>query len=209
MKYETIIWDFDGTLAETLTDALRIYNDLAAQHGFSPIDDLETVRNTPLSEFAGTHNIPVRKVPLLVRGFLRAQKARMSDVHLCPGVPDVLAAFRESGYRQGIVSSNAQGNIQTCLRANGAEDFFEFINGHTRLTGKQRALRRAIKRFDLTPETVLYIGDDVRDVKAAKTAGIDIVSVSWGISARPLLESQQPTHLVDTPAELQLLLQNQ
>jgi phosphoglycolate phosphatase len=186
---------------------LRIYNDLAAQHGFRPVDDPETVRSVPLTEFAGSHNIPLRKVPMLVREMLKAQSSRMSHVRLCTGVPDVLAAFRDLGCRQGIVSSNAEDNIRTCLRANGAEDFFEFIVGYTRLTGKQRALRRAVKRFDLVPEAVLYIGDDARDVRAAKTADIDIVAVSWGISARQLLEKQQPTYLVDSPAELLSLLQ--
>ncbi len=209
MKYTTIIWDFDGTLADTLADALRIYNDLAAQHGFRPIDDPETVRNTPLNEIPGSHDIPLRKVPLLVRGFLKAQRSRISNVRLCAGVSDVLAAFRDSGCQQGIVSSNAEENIRICLRANRAEDFFEFIIGYSRLTGKQRSLRRAIKQFDLAPEAVLYIGDDTRDVKAAKTAGIDIAAATWGISARPLLEAHQPTYLVDTPAELHSLLHTQ
>lgn len=206
MRYETIIWDFDGTLADTLGDALGIYNDLAAQYGFRPIDDLETVRNTPLNELVGSHDIPLRKVPLLVRGFLKAQKGRMSDVRLCPGVLDALSAFRESGCRQGIVSSNAEENIRSCLLANQVRDYFEFIVGYSRLTGKQRAIRNVIKRLGLTPETILYIGDDVRDVKAAKTASIDIAAATWGISARPLLEKHQPTYLVDTPAELTSLL---
>ena len=209
MKYTTVIWDFDGTLADTLGGAMEIYNDLAAQHGFRPVDDLETVRSMPLADFAGSHAIPLRKVPVLVRGFLEAQKSRMSDVRLCSGVSDVLLAFRELRCRQGIVSSNAEDNIRTCLLANRAEDFFEFIIGYSRMTGKQRAIRRVIKQLDLIPEAVLYVGDDVRDVKAAKAAGIDIAAVSWGISARPLLETHQPTYLVDTPAELSPLLQNQ
>ncbi len=207
MKYSTIIWDFDGTLADTLGDALGIYNDLAAQHGFRPIDDMETVRNTPISELVGSHNIPPRKIPLLVRGFLKAQRERMSDARLCPGVSDALAAFRESGCKQGIVSSNAEDNIRTCLRANQTEDFFEFVVGYSRMTGKQRALRKVIKRFDLVPDAVLYIGDDVRDVKAAKTANIDIAAATWGISSGTLLKTHQPTYLVDSPAELPSLLQ--
>jgi len=208
MKYTTVIWDFDGTLADTLSGALGIYNHLAAQHGFRPIDDLETVRNLPISELVGSHNIPPHKVPRLVREFLKAQRARMSDVRMCPGVPDVLTAVRDLGCRQGIVSSNAEENIRTCLRANEAEGFFEFVVGYTRLTGKQRALRQTVKRFDMAPETVLYIGDDVRDIKAAKTAGIAIAAATWGISARTLLDTHQPSYLIDTPAELLSLLQN-
>ncbi|MBC8873027.1 MAG: HAD-IA family hydrolase [Planctomycetes bacterium] len=207
MKYTTVIWDFDGTLADTLGGALEIYNDLAAQYGFDPIDDPETVRSMPLSDLASSHNIPLRKVPVLVRSFLKAQRLRMSDVRLCAGVYDVLLAFRELGCRQGIVSSNAEDNIRTCLRANGAEDFFEFIIGYSRMTGKQRALRRVIRQLELTPEAVLYIGDDVRDVRAAKTAGADIAAVSWGISARQLLEEHQPDYLVDSPTELLALQQ--
>ncbi|MBL7037556.1 MAG: HAD hydrolase-like protein, partial [Pirellulaceae bacterium] len=54
MKYTTVIWDFDGTLADTLGGALEIYNDLAAQYGFDPIDDPETVRSMPLSDLASS-----------------------------------------------------------------------------------------------------------------------------------------------------------
>jgi len=202
MKYKTVIWDFDGTLAETLGDALDIYNELAKRHGLRTVNDPESVRNMSMTTFASRHKISLRLAPTLVSEFLAAQSVRMNDVRLYPGVADILRSLREFGCEQGIVSSNTEDNIRACLRSNGAEDYFRFIVGHSRLAGKRRALRRTIKRFGLVPDEVLYIGDDARDVKAAKAAGTDIAAVTWGISAQHLLAREAPPYSVDTPAQL-------
>lgn len=207
MKYKTVIWDFDGTLADTLGDALDVYNQLAERHGLQPVDDPEIVRNMSMTSFAKRQKIPVRLAPLLVKEFLAAQSARISEVRLYSGVTDTLRALRDFGCEQGIVSSNTEDNIRPCLRNNGAVDYFRFIVGYSKLAGKRRALRRTIERFDLVSEKVVYIGDDVRDVQAAKAAGIDIVAVTWGISAPSLLASEEPRYLVESPAQLRSLIE--
>jgi len=207
MKYKTVIWDFDGTLAKTLGDALDIYNELAKRHGFRTVDDPESVRTMSMTSFAKRHKIPLRLAPRLVSEFLAAQGARISDVHLYPGVADALRSLRDFGCEQGIVSSNTEDNIRACLRSNGAEDYFRFIVGYSRLAGKRRALWRTIERFGLVPEEVVYIGDDVRDVKAARAVGADIAAVTWGISGQPLLAKEKPRYLVDTPGQLFSLIE--
>ena len=61
----------------------------------------------------------------------------------------MLEQIGRSGCRMGIVSSNAEDNIRTCLRANGAEPWFEFVVGYPRLLGKQRGLRRILRKTAL------------------------------------------------------------
>ena len=55
MRYKLILWDFDGTLADTFGCSLRIYNDLADQHGFRRIDDPEAVRSMSTVAFLRQH----------------------------------------------------------------------------------------------------------------------------------------------------------
>jgi phosphoglycolate phosphatase len=84
MRYRLIVWDFDGTLANTLALALPTYNDLAARHGFRRVDDPAAVRGMGTWAFLQQHGISLVRLPLLLKA---------SDIHavsyrdgsLCPG----------------------------------------------------------------------------------------------------------------------------
>ena len=202
MRYALVLWDFDGTLADTLPGVLRIFNDLAPQFGFTPVADAQAVRDTTLTQFFQTLGIPLWKLPALRQAIVTRQKDEMTGTRLCPGVPEVVARLGRNGCRMGIVSSNAEDNIRTCLRANGVEPWFELVVGYSRLLGKQRSLRRVLRQTALDGRDVLYIGDEVRDVEAARDVGMDVAAVTWGINSRSLLARNSPTQLIDRPEQL-------
>jgi phosphoglycolate phosphatase len=202
MRYPLILWDFDGTLADSFGCALRIYNELAEKHGFRRIDDPEEVRGLSIVAFLRRHNIPIRKVPALVRAVLSAQTGEMAGIRLFPGVGAVLRRLHDAGGRLGILSSNRADNIRACLHANDADRWFDDIHGYQRLLGKARGLRRAVRVAGLTVRDVVYVGDEARDIEAARQAGVRIIAVSWGYQARPVLAAHEPDHLVDLPEQL-------
>lgn len=206
MKYDLVIWDFDGTLADTLAVALRIYNEAAARHGFLPIDDPEAVRRMSSLAFLREHKVPLLRLPLLMREFLAALKQEVAKVRLFPEIPETLAAVRGLGCRMGILSSNSRDNILACLEANGVADSFEFVVGYMRLLGKGRALRRLLRDRRVEPQRVLYVGDELRDLEAAREARTDVAAVSWGLHAGEFLAEQGPTYLVSAPSEIPSLL---
>ena len=202
MRYALVLWDFDGTLADTLPGLLRIFNELAPELGFAPITDVQAIRDTTPTQFFKAHGIPLWKLLALRHAIVARQKSHMASIRLYPGVPDVLERLGGSGCRMGIVSSNAEDNIRTCLRANGVEPSFEFIVGHSRLLGKQRALRRVLRQTALRSRDVLYVGDEVRDIAAAQDVGMDVAAVTWGMNSRSLLAQHSPTQLIDGPEQL-------
>jgi phosphoglycolate phosphatase len=202
MRYALVLWDFDGTLADTLPGVLRIFNDLAPQLGLTPISDVQAVRDTTVTQFLKAQGIPFWRLPALRQAIVTRQKEDMASIRLCPGMPEVLERLGRNGCRMGIVSSNAEDNIRTCLRANGVEPWFEFVVGSSRLLGKQRSLRRVLRKTALDGRDVLYIGDEVRDIAAAQDVGIDVAAVTWGINSRSLLAQHSPTQLIDRPEQL-------
>jgi phosphoglycolate phosphatase len=107
----------------------------------------------------------------------------------------------------GILSSNSAENISACLRANTVEEVFDFVVGYPRLFGKARAIRRLLKREQIEPGDFLYIGDEMRDVEAAKKAGVDVGAVGWGLHALELLAQLRPTFLWPTPTDVLPALQ--
>ncbi len=202
MKYRLLIWDFDGTLADTLQTGLEIYNQLAERHKLVPVTDPDAVRGMSSQKFLKAHKISLFKLPRLVREFLALQKNYLTEIRVFPEIPQTLERLRRENLQLGVVSSNSEENIRTCLKANGVEDQFDFIVGFSRLFGKERALRRIVKRQRIAKQEVLYVGDEIRDIEAARRVGLDIASATWGFNTRESLAKQEPTFVFDNPTEL-------
>ena len=79
-----------------------------------------------------------------------------------------------------ILSSNARENIVACLRANGVAGLFETVLGYRRLFGKGDGIRRFLKGRIKPGERAVYVGDEVRDIVAARKAGVEVAAVTWG-----------------------------
>jgi phosphoglycolate phosphatase len=121
---------------------------------------------------------------------------------LFPGVSGVLERLARAGTRMAVLSSNAEGNIRACLKANGVEGRFEAVVGYRRLFGKGRGIRRFLREWRLVGPEVVYVGDEVRDIQAARKAGVAVASVTWGFNSRGLLAQHAPDYVADSPDQL-------
>jgi phosphoglycolate phosphatase len=207
MRYALVVWDFDGTLADTLAGILQIFNDLAPQLGYAPITEVEKVRDATPAQLLRSHGISLWTLSTVRNAVVARQKTEMASVRLYPGVAEALGRISRDGCRQGIVSSNSEENIRVCLRANAVEPWFEFVVGYSRLLGKQRALRRVLRRTALDCRDVLYVGDEVRDIAAAQEVGVDVAAVTWGINSKSVLAEHSPTHVIEQPCQLSEILE--
>ena len=199
---QIVLWDFDGTLADTLSNSVSIYNDLATHHGFRTISDPSALRDLKTSEIMQVLGIPVWKLPGFARRFMARQKSVMQNVQLFPGIEHVLRTLRNSGVALGIVSSNSDESIRLCLRANNVEHYFDMIVGYARLLGKHLALRKMMSQRSVHPRQILYIGDEVRDIEAATSESVEVAAVTWGWHSSSLLSRQRPTYLINEPSEI-------
>jgi phosphoglycolate phosphatase len=206
VRYRLLAWDFDGTLADSLASSLAIYNSLAARHGFRPVEDGEAVRGLSLRTFLRRHGIPLWKLPVLISDFLAAQKGEIEKIRLFPGLSAVLHELSRRGLAQAVLSSNSRDNISACLRANDVEAIFASVVGYRRLFGKGKALRRLVKAQGVAGRDVLYLGDEVRDIEAARQAGTAVAAVTWGLNTREFLAGNHPDHLIERPEEVLDLL---
>jgi phosphoglycolate phosphatase len=206
MRYQLLLWDFDGTLADTLDLSVCLYNRLAAKYGFRPIEDPQAVRSLTTLQFLKVHRISLSKLPVFRREFLALQQAQIETLRLFAGLPELLRAIGQKGVLLGVLSSNAEVNIRACLRANGVENLFRFIMSYPRILGKARAIRRVLQAHAIHPGTLLYIGDEARDIQAARKAGVDIAAVTWGFHSPEVLAGCSPTYQITDPEEILGLL---
>ena len=207
MTYRLVLWDFDGTLADTLRSAVEIYNRIAPKYQALPMTNPEAMRGMTAAELVRRHNIRCHRFPFLIREFLAEQGRTMTDVQLHQGIVETLEALSRIGLRHAIVSSNSEANIRTCLQSHAVEQHFEFVVGVKRLFGKKRGLKNALRLSKLSASEVLYVGDETRDIRAAHQLRMPIACVTWGVNSSALLAEHGPEYLIATPQELLPILQ--
>ncbi|MBC7980526.1 MAG: HAD hydrolase-like protein [Armatimonadetes bacterium] len=203
MKYRVLVFDFDGTIADTMEEARRIYNELAPDYGIREVGEHEIaeLRHLSLKQILLKLEIPKRRVPSIIARGTGMMRGNIEKLQVIDGMKEALVEMRKQVDRFGILTSNATANVDVFLRNHGLRDLFEFVSSTSKLTGKARHLRAIRKTFSLHAEEMLYIGDELRDVKAAQKAGIPHAAVSWGFNSRESLEAARPTYLIDRPED--------
>ena len=208
MKYRALIFDFDGTIADTLGETRVIFNQIAPDYGIREVEEHEIteLRHLSLKEILKKLDIPKRRVPSIIARGTGMMRANLDRLQLIPGMREALTELRSHTEAFGILTSNSTANVDVFLRNHGIRELFEFVSSTSKLTGKAKHLKAIRKTFSLRPEQMLYIGDELRDVKASQKAGIPIAAVTWGFNSRESLAAESPDHLFDKPADFLRLL---
>lgn len=208
MKFQTLVFDFDGTIADTLGETRLIFNQIAPDYGIRQVaeHEMDGLRHLSLKQLLEHLKIPKRRVPSLISRGTSMMRANITQLQLIPGMPEVLVELRRHVRSFGILTSNATSNVDLFLKAHGLREQFDFISSTSKLTGKAKHLRAIQKTFSLRPADLLYIGDELRDVKASQKASVPIAAVTWGFNSRESLAAASPDYLFDQPAEFLSLL---
>lgn len=199
----TIIFDFDGTLAESMAAILAILNRLAPEFGFKRIEkqDLEKFRQEGARDVIGKLGISGLKLALLLKRVRLELSPLIEDSKPVAGIRPVLISLKQSGYRLGILTSNSAENVKKFLAKNDL-DFFDFIYSATSLWGKGKAMKKVFGQYDLKPTQTVYVGDETRDIEAAREVKTPVIAVSWGFNTEAALSRIKPDYLVRKPEEL-------
>ena len=199
-----LIFDFDGTLADTFTVGLEIYNEVAGEYDLKEMSEgelreLRNLNTRAMLDHLGISRMVAVKLAARIRLML---SKRIEDVPLIPGVEKMIRELYESGFGMGILSSNADGNVRRFLCHYHLEGCFHFVEAGTSLFGKGSRLRTILKRESREAPAVMYVGDETRDMEAARDAGIHGVAVCWGVNGREAMLTEDPDFCVDTPDDL-------
>lgn len=123
---------------------------------------------------------------------MRALAARdIAAIRLFPGAAATLAALHGSGIEVAVASSNSEENVR-CVLGPAAAHVARFACGAS-LFGKAAKIRAVLRATRTDPLAALLVGDEARDVAAARAAGIDSAAVAWGYSDPAFLRSLSPT----------------
>ena len=193
MPYALVIFDLDGTLADSFPWFLRHVNGVADRFGFRRIaeDDVEPLRH------ASSRDILQAARRAAVEGagdrapHATAQGRAHGDIALFPGVDDDAARARGRRRAPRAGELRSRGECASAARRANAALFADFACGAS-LFGKAAKFRRVLKRAGVEPARTIAIGDEVRDIEAARAAGIACGAVTWGYAAAETLRAHAP-----------------
>lgn len=198
-----VIFDFDGTIGDTFWQGLEILNDLSKEFGFRslPPEELDAARDMTTRQLMRHLGISSRKLPSVASQGVRRLRARIGEVKPIAGMPEVLRQLHAQGLRLGIVTSNSEENVGLFLRNHDLE-IFEFVRSSSRLLGKAREIRQAMKKQGFTAGEAIFVGDETRDIEACKRAGMRCIAVTWGYNSARVLAAQNPRVMIERTDEL-------
>jgi phosphoglycolate phosphatase len=207
-RYRLAIFDFDGTLADSLPWFRTIFHDLSAKFDLAPVSaaELEGLRGRSGREIIARLNMPMWKLPAISRDMRRRKLAAADQISLFDGVPELLAELKNQGVHTAIVSSDSEASVRQVLGP-AAALIARFDCGAS-LFGKHHKFKRVARYFGTKPSEVLCIGDELRDIEAATAAGMDSAAVAWGYALPATLQAAGPTHFVHTLEEIKQRLSN-
>ena len=209
MSKKVIIFDFDGTLADTLDAFLVITNRLALEFGY-PIttpDQLTQLRNLSSREIIQQSGIPLFKIPFFLKKVREYFQESILSLNTIPGIKEALIQLKNDGNCLGILTSNSEKNVMLFLEKHGMQDLFSFIHSETSLFGKDKSLRKLMRKNNLLSDEVIYVGDETRDIEASKKIQIKVIAVGWGFNSGEVLAKHNPDFLILHPSELIEILQ--
>ena len=201
--YRLVIFDFDGTLADTFPWFTSVVNPTADRFRFRRAVPEEThfMRGLDARELLEYLAIARWKVPLIARHLRKRAEREKDTFQLFPGAESVVAALAAGGVKVAVVSSNGEETVRHVLGPEISARVDQFACGAA-LFGKARKFGRVLAAQGMAPREALCIGDETRDITAARRAGIACGAVSWGYMRRDVLEAARSDHLFDAMEEI-------
>lgn len=210
-RFDTFIFDLDGTLLDTVPDLVLLTNRILEEVGCPPRTPEEILSFVG----AGVRRLIYLALPEGSSPELQERAMDLWNEHFhdyyhhtkpYPGIPELLTALRERGCGVGVVSNKLQAGVDQimsiCLP--GAVDV---MYGESPLIPRKpdpTGLQQAMKMLKTAPDDTVYVGDSPGDIRAARNAGVYAVAVLWGYHQKEdfITEDAVPDEFIEQPSQL-------
>ena len=177
---KTIIFDFDGTIADTLDSVVKIVNYHAEHFGYKKVtkEDIPYLQGKKPREILSYLGISIFKLPSWIKKIHSEINKEITSMTPTVNISLLLSELHHDEHFQiGILTSNTQENVKQFLDKNEL-DFFDFIRTGKSVFGKSHMINKIIKQRKVGKNEVFYVCDEVRDIEAARKSGIKSIAVT-------------------------------
>jgi len=196
MKYKLVIFDFDGTLANSFPWFVQIMNSVAIKYKFKQVqpEEIDELRSLSAPQLVRHLQIPFWKMPLIANHLRQRMKKEREGISLFPGVNELLAQLHAAGVILALVTSNSYDNVLGVL---GAENLalMSYVEYDIPMLGKRARYRKVLKQSRVSASEALSISDEIRDLEASIQAKIPFGAVAWGYTNIDALKARAPAEV--------------
>lgn len=201
MSKKVILFDFDGTLFDSRCAFEDCSNQLAIKYRFKMHENWDQFRDMSARDFfSKVLKLSWYQIPFFIADTKRMFREKLHMVKPFDHIPEILKELNNF-YELGLVTSNNEYIVKELLKEYDM-DHFSYTSYDVSLYSKKSRIKNLIRKNDINPEEVIYVGDEYRDGKACNEANIPFVAVTWGFNSKKILETTAPKKMVDTPEEL-------
>ena len=215
-SYELLIFDWDGTLADSIGRIVEAMNAAAERAGEAPSHDDAVKGIIGLALGEAIHTL----YPHLTLVQLERFRQHYADIYtaldqkpspLFEGVVESLEAFRAEGYHLAVATGKARRGLDRVLKAHGWEDYFDITRAADETASKPHPLmlEQILAHCEVRPDQALMVGDSSFDLQMARNAGMGSVAVSYGAQSIDALKLYEPRLAIDRFSELHAWLSQQ
>ncbi len=193
--YDTIIWDWNGTLLDDLDLSIKAVNVLLKERDLPilTLDRYKDIFGFPVINYYEKAGFDFSKEPFEIpaRQYVKLYASGESDLKLFPDVVDTLSFFKDNNYRQIVLSAMKEDNLRKMISNAGISHFFDGIFGIKDNYAREKVSigKQVVENLNLNPEKCLMIGDTLHDAEVAEQCGFDCILFSGGHVAKQRLET--------------------
>ena len=212
MKYNSIVWDYNGTIIDDAWVAVEAENVVLREHGNPEID---------MEFYLRECEMPIRLFYDKIYDFSKCDFREVADSFLenydriapnakpFPEVCEVIRRFSSLGIRQGVISGFETGRLVSSLKKFGFDGYFEFMSGADDVNCGSKSERAAavVSKFGYEPVSTLFVGDMYHDYETASFVGADCVLIAKGHQGASVLRSYDGVTVLDSALQLPLLVE--
>lgn len=201
-RQQAVIFDFDGTIADSFEYVLGFLKDAAGNTTEYSPQELKELRHMSMRHLAAHVGMPLWRMPFMYFKGRRVMREHMEHVQPFDGMVEVIRQLHQDGYQLFIASSNSSRNIRQLLRNQGILSCFRAIRSSAGITGKPALIGQLIVRYRLSRRMTWYVGDEVGDVLAADRSGVRSLAVGWGFADQKRLKQLKSDDFANKPADI-------
>jgi len=196
MKYKLIIFDFDGTLANSFPWFEKTMNIVTEKFNLQKIekDEVAELRKLDSLSFLKHFNVPLYKLPTISKFVRDLMSDNIGEIKKFDGIDELFRKLKKRGHKIAIVSTNSKENIVKVLGKEIIEMNDYFVGGVS-VFGKGSKLKKVIRLSGINIHDSIYIGDELRDITSSKKIGMPCGAVSWGVNDAESLVELEPDEM--------------
>lgn len=208
MKNKVVVFDFDGTLADSEKTIISIYDYFAAKNNKPALTEeiKQKLRDGTTRQALRWAGVKFWQIPKLLKIARIEYKKRASKVRIFPGMKGVVKNLSKSHHIY-ILSTNSEKTVRKILKNNEFKTEVTILKGSS-VFGKEKALKKLQKSHKYDRSLSWMVGDEMRDIAAGNKAGLNSVGVTWGLQSEKGLRLARPDYIAENPGELLAIIEN-